>query len=103
MVSDDLAKQLHDKATRSESLSPEEQIRLEKWYALQDNGEGEALGLSAPEKTLATLQAQVDAALAQLIAVTKRIQEVASENEALRHEIAILRHQLAYLLTPQPA
>jgi peptidoglycan hydrolase CwlO-like protein len=103
MVSDDLAKQLHDKATRGESLSPEEQIRLEKWYVLKDNGESETLGLSAPEKTLATLQAQVDAALAQLIAVTKRIQEVASENEALRHEIAILRHQLAYLLTPQPA
>jgi len=51
---------------------------------------------------LATLQAQVDAALAQLMTVAKRIQEIASENETLRREIANLRHQLVYLLETQP-
>jgi peptidoglycan hydrolase CwlO-like protein len=76
---------------------------LEKWYALQDNAESKALGLTAAEKTLAALQAQVDAALAQLMTVTKRIQEIAAENETLRGEITALRRQLVHLLGPQPA
>jgi flagellar biosynthesis/type III secretory pathway protein FliH len=102
MVSDDLAKQLHDRATRGETLLAEEQRQLESWYAIQDIAEGKALGLATGEKTLATLQAQVDAALAQLMMVAKRIQEIASENETLRREITTLRHQLVYLLETQP-
>ena len=103
MISDNLAKQLHDKATRGESLSAEEQSQLENWYALQDNAESNVLSLTAAEKTPATLQAQVDVALTQLITVTKRIREIASGNDALRHEIATLRRQLAHLSTLQPA
>ncbi len=103
MISDNLAKQLHDKATRGELLSAEEQAQLENWYALQDNAENKALGLMDPEKKLEALQAQVDATLAQLMTVAKRIQEIASENESLRREIATLRRQLAHLLTLQPA
>lgn len=103
MISDDLAKQLHDRATRGELLSAEEQAQLENWYALQDDAENEALGLMGPEKKLETLQAQVDATLAQLMTVAKRIQEIASENESLRREITALRRQLAHLLTLQPA
>jgi flagellar biosynthesis/type III secretory pathway protein FliH len=78
MVSNDLAKQLHDKATRGETLSVEEQRQLANWYARQDIAEGKALGLAAGEKTSASLQAQVDAALAQLMTVTKRIQDLAA-------------------------
>jgi len=101
MISDEVGKQLHDKATRGESLSPEERTQLENWYALQDNAESKELGLSATEKTLTTLQGQVDAALAQLVVVTKRIQEIAIENEALRREVASLRRQLAHVSTEQ--
>lgn len=103
MISDNLAKQLHDRATRGETLSAEEQTQLENWYAREDNAENRALGSAVADKTLTTLQAQVDAALAQLMTVVKRIQEVASENESLRREIAALRRQLAHLLTPQSA
>ncbi len=103
MISDNLAKQLHDRATRGETLSAGEQTQLENWHAREDNAENRALGSAVAEKTLATLQAQVDAALAQLMTVAKRIQEVASENETLRREIAALRRQLAQLLTPQSA
>ena len=102
MTSGNLAKQLHDKATRGESVSAEERSLLEDWYALQDRAEGETLGLATDEETLTTLQAQVEAALTQLMTVTKRIQEVASENEALRREISTLRRQLAYQPIPQP-
>jgi len=103
MIADDLAQQLHDKATRGESLSAKELAQLENWYALQDSAESDVLGLTATEKTTATLQAHIDAAIAQLMKVTKRIQEIAAENEALRREIAALRRQLAHLLTQQPA
>jgi hypothetical protein len=103
MVSDDLAKELHDKATRGQTLSAEEQRQLENWYASQDTAESKTLGLAAGERTLATLQAQVDTALAQLMIVTKRIQKVTSENETLRREIATLRRQLVHLLEAQPA
>ncbi|MDY6876057.1 MAG: hypothetical protein SWK90_07660 [Chloroflexota bacterium] len=103
MISDEIAKQLHDEATRGVSLSAEEQSLLENWYALQDRTESNALGLAADEEALTILQAQVEAALVQLITVTKRIQEIASENEALRREIAILRHRLAHQPTLQLA
>jgi hypothetical protein len=87
MVSNDLAKQLHSRATQGESLSDEEQAQLNEWYALQDKAENEILGITEHEKTLADTQAQVDAALAQLTVVTNRIQQISSENEALRREI----------------
>ena len=103
MTSDDLAKLLHDETTRGASLSAEEQSLLENWYALQDRTESNALGLAADEKALTVLQAQVEAALMQLMTVTKRIQEIASENETLRREIATLRHQLAHQPTLQLA
>jgi len=93
---DDLAQQLHDKRTRGESLSAEEKAQLKNWYALQDNAESKALGLTAAEKTSATLQAQIDTAQAELAGVAKRIQKIAAENKTLRREIAALRRQLAH-------
>jgi peptidoglycan hydrolase CwlO-like protein len=97
VIPDNIAKQLHDKSTRGETLSAEEQFQLEKWYASQDDAESHTLSLSTvSENNVATIQAQVDAALAQLTTVTTRIQEIASENETLRQEIHVLRHQLAH-------
>ena len=101
MVSDDLGRQLHDRATRGELLSAEEQPLLKNWYALQDSAESDALNLN--KDTLATLQTQVEEALTQLTIVTKRIQEVASENKALKREIVELRRQLVYQPTVQLA
>ena len=103
MISDDTARKLHDRFSRGETLSTEEQKELENWYASQDTAESKMLGLSISEKTVASIQTQIDAALAQLLTVTKRIQEVASENETLRREIATLRRQLVQRLGAQPA
>jgi peptidoglycan hydrolase CwlO-like protein len=103
MISDDFGKQLHDRATRGEVLSVEEQARLENWYAAQNRAEADGLGLTVMGKTVTALQAQVDSALAQLATVTRRIQEIAAENEVLRREIAALRRQLAQQASPQPA
>jgi septal ring factor EnvC (AmiA/AmiB activator) len=103
MISDELARQLHDRATRGDELSADELAQLEHWYALQDSAESDVLGLTAAEKTSATLRARIDATLAQLMAVTKHIQELTAENEVLRREITALRHQLVQAPTQQPA
>jgi predicted hotdog family 3-hydroxylacyl-ACP dehydratase len=103
VISDDTAKKLHDRSSRGATLSAKEQAQLQAWYASQDNAESVLLGLPSSEKKVASLQSQVDAALTQLMTVTKRIQEIASENETLRREIATLRHQLAQHLGTQPA
>jgi len=81
---DDFAQQLHDKWTRGEPLSAKEKVQLKNWYALQDSAESKALGLTAAEKTSATLQTQIDTALTGLVEVTKRIQKIAAENKTLR-------------------
>jgi len=94
---------LHDKATRGEVLSSEEQVQLEQWYTLQDRDESHTLSLAMRNDTPEALQAQVAAAVSQLTTVTQRIQDVATENDILRHDIAVLRRQLAHLLTSQSA
>lgn len=96
MIPDDLALALHHKAARGEPLSARERSRLEKWYAEQDKSESKMLLLDADTKRLENLKAQVEATFSQLIAATRRIQEIASENDALRKEIAALRRQLAH-------
>ena len=103
MASDNCGQRLHDKATRGEVLSPAEQVQLEQWYTLQDRAESHTLSLAMRDDTLATLQAQLATALSQLTTVTQRIQDVATENDALRHDIAVLRRQLTHLLTSQHA
>jgi peptidoglycan hydrolase CwlO-like protein len=94
MISDELGKQLHDRATRGETLSAQERASLETWYAAQDRAEMTALNLTTPE-TVAVLQAQVDSVLEQLETAAKRIQELARENDRLRSEIAVLHRRLA--------
>lgn len=50
MESDKIGKRLHDRATRGEALSEEEQTQLEEWYAMQDRAEAEELSLTGLEK-----------------------------------------------------
>ncbi len=80
MSSDDLSRQLHDKATRGAALSTEEQAQLDQWYARQDREEADTLTQTAPSESAAALQAQVDAAVAQLVTTTQQIQALAAEN-----------------------
>jgi peptidoglycan hydrolase CwlO-like protein len=94
MVSDELGKQLHDRATRGETLSAQERASLETWYAAQDRVEMDVLDLTTPE-TVTILQAQVDSVLEQLETAARRIQELAQENDRLRDEITTLHRRLA--------
>lgn len=102
MVKDDVGMQLHDRATRGEELTSEEQKLLEDWYSAQDRAEIELLGLPTKESTAAdSLRPQVDSALAQLTTVTEHINTLANENERLRRENASLRRNLAERPAPQ--
>ncbi len=102
MVSDELGKQLHDRATRGHALTAEEQAQLEVWYAAQDRAERAVLRVPKPDITV-SLQAQIDAVLVRLAATTQRIQELTEENKALRREIAVLRRQGVRQTVLQPA
>ena len=95
MVPDDLGKRLHNKATRGDPISGAEQAELESWYALQDEAEGDVLASSDIDEEAAALRTQVDEALAQLTATASRIGQTCRQNESLRHELAVLRRQLA--------
>lgn len=90
---------LHNRSTRGETLSAEEEQRLSGWYASRDSLEANALRLDepGPAQSIANgfLKEQIDAALSQLTQVTHRIREIASQNDSLRREIALLRRQLA--------
>ncbi|MEN8217599.1 MAG: hypothetical protein ABFS56_14765 [Pseudomonadota bacterium] len=91
MESDNLAKQLHDKFTRGKPLSSEEQTLLEEWYTHHDDIENNILVNYYDKTRVESLQNQVNTALSQLMTVTKRVQEIAAENETLKREIHELR------------
>src|SRR5437899_2389674 len=96
MIPDELGMRLHDRATRGLPLSAEEQQQLQAWYEEQDRAEAEMLGLTqlAPIDN-SDVQAQIKAAEARLAQVTRRHQDLAAQNTALRAEIAALRAKLA--------
>ena len=92
---------LHDRATRGERLSAQEQATLDAWYAQQDQLESQLLQASVRSSTLADLHAQVTVATAQLTTVTQHIRDVLAQNDKLRQEITLLQHQLAQQLAGQ--
>jgi len=96
MISEKLVQSLHDKSTRGEILTVEEQLLLTDWYESQDKLEAEMLGTDSviPENATQYLQIQIKTGLEKLVAVTQQIQRIISENEALRHEISVLQNQL---------
>ena len=100
MISDDLAIQLHDKATKGEILTPTQQAQLEARYATQDAAEQEHLILSEPTLNPSQIQNQIGISLSQIHQITERIQAVTSENQRLRGEIHQLQKQVAKHLHP---
>lgn len=95
-IDDELGMKLHDKATRGQPLSAEEQAQLQSWYDKWDRIEMEQLGLT-PERMaeeegrLAELRAQVQAEETQVAELAELNCELARQNEALRAEIESLR------------
>ena len=55
-MSDHTLRQLHDKATRGEQLTPEERSRLEEWYTENDEQERSDLSASSEPEEVAELR-----------------------------------------------
>ncbi len=95
MISDESGRRLHHRATRGESLSEAEHAQLDEWLAAQDAAERKLFSGEGAEPSLAKLRSQVNAALEQVGAVARSLQQLSSENDALRQEIVALHRRLA--------
>jgi hypothetical protein len=95
IITDDRAKELHDRATRGMPLSDTEQAELDAWYSRQDAEESAVLAGPRSPQSLELLRTQVDEVMAQLLVTSQRIQAQAADNEMLRREVAELKRQLA--------
>src|SRR5262245_6258472 len=102
MIADEVGQRLHDRATRGDTLSVEEQAQLQAWYARHDQEEMVRLAAAPVARDLAELQAQVKRAASQLVAQAQRIQALTDDNDRLRREIAALEQQLSEKLRTQP-
>jgi chromosome segregation ATPase len=94
VVLNELGMQLHDRFTRGQVLSAEEQEQLERWYQQQDAEEDKQLIPASPTAKISDLRSQVDLTLTQLTTSIQQIRQVTSENEELRREISTLQQQL---------
>ena len=103
MNSNGVGERLHDRATRGEVLTVEEQVQLHEWYARRDLAEAAMLSQPSPPQGLNALHAQVDSVVVQLGTVTQRIQTLSAENDAVRKEIVELQQRLASKSAAQPA
>ncbi len=101
-MSDELGQQLHDRATRGEELSPEEQKQLETWYAELDRAEATDLG-SVAAASEDSLSARIEGTLTEIVKVTKRIQELDRQTREVEQENADLRLRLGRHLSTQSA
>jgi flagellar motor protein MotB len=103
MIPDDIGLTLHDRATRGESLTAEEQELLRRWYAHHDQEEMSQLHAAPVPNRLADLQARVQQVTAQVVMQARHIETLTAENAQLRQEIASLLHLLSDKPTGQPA
>lgn len=95
MISDKIAKQLHDKSTRGKVLTPEESKLLKNWYTKQDNEESKLL--LNHDYELATeniLNDQIGPILTRIGTAAEQIHKITDENKVLRQNIAKLQRQL---------
>jgi hypothetical protein len=95
MIFDEFGMQLHDRYTRGETLTAEEQAQLEAWYREQDAAEAQQLNQAVMASGISELHTQVETALAHLAVAIQRVQQITAENEGLREENSTLRQQLA--------
>lgn len=100
---DPVCRELHDRVTRGEALSPDEQARLDQWYQMLDREEEAMLAGAGRTDTITDLRARLDVALAQLQITTQRVRSLVAENEAIRREIAVLQQRLAQRPTTRSA
>lgn len=95
MANDTAMLELHDRATRGESLTAADCALLEAWYSEQDGEESASLVSPLDPPSLATMRADLRQATGELAGASLRIGELASQNEAIRRENELLRSQVS--------
>lgn len=103
MSPDEIGQKLHDRATRGETLTAEEQEKLRLWYARHDQEEMEQLSAAPVPIQLAELQSRVQQATAKVVVQAQHIEALTAENAQLRQEVATLQRLLSAKLAGQPA
>ena len=103
MTPDEIGRRLHDRATRGETVAPEEQEQLRRWYTDHDEEEMAQLNAAPVPSRLADLQTRVQQATAQVVVQAQRIEALTVENAQLRQEIASLQRLLSAKRAGQPA
>ena len=82
--------QLHDKATRGEPLTTEEETALAAWYVRLDQEENALLTLSSYSPAPDALRDEVKKTLIRLEVTAQQVRAQAEENESLRRANANL-------------
>lgn len=103
MSPDAIGQGLHDRATRGEPLSADEEVQLRSWYARHDQEEAAQLGAAPVPVRLAELQGSIQKTSAEIVAQAKQIENLTAENARLRKEIGALQRQLSALRAGQIA
>ncbi|MGC4043671.1 MAG: hypothetical protein QM758_07675 [Armatimonas sp.] len=86
--------QLHDRATRGESLTEAEQARLKQWYEEQDAAEAAMLAAHRPIIASDNIAADLPAVLAKIRETAANIETLHQQNAVLRAEIAAVQKRL---------
>ena len=86
---------LHDRLTRGERLTLDEQQILDAWYREQDQAESALIEQQVLPTDITVLRTQLEVSIKQLALVSQRINEVMLVNDELRRDIARLQAQLA--------
>ncbi|MCP3956645.1 MAG: hypothetical protein GY719_02210 [bacterium] len=92
-MTDEKALRLHDRFVLGETLTDEESVRLEAWYASQDAVEASEPASAGTETV--DLKSRLRSSLEQVAEAARQIQRTMTENDSLRREIAGLRLELS--------
>lgn len=92
-IQEPAGQELHDRATRGETLTDIEKTTLQAWYDAQDAVESALLQV-APATSPDVLRAEVDAVLVRLQKAAQSLQHLSEENATLRSENATLTRRL---------
>ena len=86
---------MHGRACRGENLSNEERAELEAWYSEMDAEEAKTLEVTEGAPSVEELRTQLDLEVRALGQTVEEIQAIHAANEALRQEIAAIKHRLS--------
>jgi len=96
-------KKLHDRMTKGEPLSSEEQTALQIWYDEQDRAEDSLLDQDNADLDAARLREQLNAGLSEVLQAASEVERLAEQNEILRRENEKLREAVESRLLDKAA